>query len=298
MVILRMPLYLNQGFLLTHETPTHSYYTNSINVDILNNFVSTLSIQNESEVILIMDACHSGNVNSQVNNGVMTTARSLSKNIADEVRLLSCQPNEISLEGKEWGEGRGLFSYHLINGMMGLADVQAQHDGYVTLNELNIYLSTNVPKDAAPVSQYPGVYGPMNKRIARTNMEFVEQFNRNQSNISKHNTAVSGKSYEGNFTADLSEEQKSIYNAFKAAIESERLQQPENNSAYHHWKTLSEMDVTASFKALLKRELIAALQEEPQLYINDLLEITSKQKQQLKFDKWANKLKTFCRVIR
>ena len=122
------------GFLLTHETPKHSYYTNSINIDILNNFVSTLSINNKAEVIFIVDACHSGNVNSAVDNGAVTTAKALSKNVAEEVRMLSCQPNEISLEGEQWGNGRGLFSYHLINGLWGLADLQGVSDGKVTLN--------------------------------------------------------------------------------------------------------------------------------------------------------------------
>ncbi|MBK7305024.1 MAG: hypothetical protein IPI90_17740 [Saprospiraceae bacterium] len=46
-------------------------------------------------------------------------------------KILSCQPNEFSLEGEQWGGGRGVFSYHLVDGLFGLAD--RNNDGLITL---------------------------------------------------------------------------------------------------------------------------------------------------------------------
>ena len=101
------------GFLLTYDTPKQSYYTNSINVEILNHFIHTLSVKNKANVTFIADACRSGHARSNDGAGVMSTARALSGSTADDVRLLSCQPEEISLEGEQWGGGSGLFTHHL-----------------------------------------------------------------------------------------------------------------------------------------------------------------------------------------
>lgn len=280
------------GFLLTHETPEHSYYTNSINIDILNNFVSTLSIQNKAEVVFIVDACHSGNMNNSTNNGAVVTAKALSQNVADEVRMLSCQPDEVSLEGKEWGNGRGLFSYHLINGLWGLADLQGMADGKVTLNELNIYLSTNVPKDAHPVSQYPGVYGPMNKHIGNVNEVFVANFEEQQTPMITYNTnATKSKSYHGKFIAALSEEEHKLYNNFEAAVKQKKLRGTSNDDAFFFLNQLESKNVNENFTALLKRDLIAKLQEDPQLFINVLLDVTRRNKVDSKlFNKWSKDL--------
>jgi tetratricopeptide (TPR) repeat protein/uncharacterized caspase-like protein len=277
------------GFLLTHETPKQSYYTNSINIDILNNFVSTLSIGNKAEVIFIVDACHSGNVENTSNNGATITAKALAKNVDEEVRMLSCQPDEVSLEGKQWGNGRGLFSYHLINGLWGLADMQGVPDGKVTLNELNIYLSTNVPKDASPVSQYPGVYGPMSKHIGNINEAFVANFEQQkQPMISMNMTASKSKSYQGKFAAELAENQAEIYRKFELAIHQNRLQSPESDNAYLYLNQLIEAGVNTNFTNILKRDLIAKLQEAPQMYINVLLDVTRRNRiKNLPFDQWA-----------
>ncbi|RYF87295.1 MAG: tetratricopeptide repeat protein, partial [Chitinophagaceae bacterium] len=46
-------------------------------------------------------------------------------------------------EGSQWGGGRGLFSWHLINGLKGMADTRPE-DGEVTLTELYDYVKQKV----------------------------------------------------------------------------------------------------------------------------------------------------------
>ena len=82
----------------------------------------------------------------------------------DEVKILSCQQGELSLEGKQWGGGRGLFSYELINGMAGMAD--KNKDGKVSLRELSLYLMEKVPEAADPMPQNPVLNGNMNATVA------------------------------------------------------------------------------------------------------------------------------------
>ncbi len=71
----------------------------------------------------------------------------------DEVKILSCQPTEFSLEGEQWGGGRGVFSYHLVDGLAGLADRNG--DGQVSVGEINRYLGQHVNDEAAPLRALP-----------------------------------------------------------------------------------------------------------------------------------------------
>ncbi|MBK8492538.1 MAG: hypothetical protein IPL49_17025 [Saprospirales bacterium] len=64
--------------------------------------------QNKAQVIVIADACHAGKL-AGTRLGYRATAPNLSQQFANEVKVLSCQPNEFSLEGEQWGGGRGCF---------------------------------------------------------------------------------------------------------------------------------------------------------------------------------------------
>ena len=279
------------GFLLTHDTPKGNYYTNSINVDILNHFIQTLSSKNKADVMFIADACRSGNVSFSEGNGTVQTVRSLTKSVADEVRLLSCQPEEISLEGSQWGNGRGLFSFHLINGLYGMADNADHGDGMVNLNELNLYLSTHVPKDAAPVSQYPGVYGPMHKVISRINPKVLAELN-----VAKQSEATAlsksrSKGYEDKFIATLQPEQLKFYKAFNRTMSENKLQRPAGNNALFYYEALAGSDIDETFLMLLKRKLIATLQEEPQRFIHQLSDVNKRwEAKDIKYGKWSKQI--------
>ena len=65
---------------------------------------------------------------------------------------MSCQANEYSVEGTEWGDGRGVFSYHLLEGLTGLADVD--DDQIVSLQELERYLEDEIDQDLDKHKQY------------------------------------------------------------------------------------------------------------------------------------------------
>src|SRR6185295_19082004 len=155
----------NDGYLLPYDAPKVVYAISAVNVKILQSYVSTLSFRG-IQAIVITDACHSGNLAGGI-EGLKNIQTVLKENWKDEIKMLSCQPGELSLEEKQWGNGRGLFSYELINGMTGLAD--KNKDGKVSLRELNLYLMEKIPDGANPMLQNPLVNGDMNAEVSKVN---------------------------------------------------------------------------------------------------------------------------------
>ncbi len=132
------------GFLLASNSPPNNLKNNSIRIEDLDEDAKFLSSVKEAKVIFILDACRSGTI---ANVGPTLSPELRGKQKENEVRLLSCKADQLSLEDTAWGQGRGLFSYYLVNGLTGLAD--AQGDGVVTLEELKEYLTANIKKALA-----------------------------------------------------------------------------------------------------------------------------------------------------
>lgn len=94
-----------------------------------------------AKVVFISDACRTNELAGGVEGGNDLFKRIMEED-AGEVRLTSCSANQVSYEGIQWGGGRGLFSFYLINGLKGLAD--KNNDGSVTLRELDRYIQDMV----------------------------------------------------------------------------------------------------------------------------------------------------------
>ncbi|MCB9327728.1 MAG: caspase family protein [Lewinellaceae bacterium] len=134
------------GFLIAYDTPFGNYLNNAIRIEDLNIMANTLSVEKNVQVILITDACHSGKLAGTDNRGRQLVGEQLAKVEKNEIRLASCQSDQLSQEDKLWGGGRGAFSYYLVNGLTGMAD-SGSKDGIITLLELKNYLQNNVLND-------------------------------------------------------------------------------------------------------------------------------------------------------
>jgi uncharacterized caspase-like protein len=152
----------DQSLLLLQGAPNGNYFQNVFSGDYISTsdlhikFTSEL-IKKGAEVMLIIDACHSGGMNSQLaggEQGGIITANALNT-IQSTVKLYSCQTNQYSLESKQFGGGRGLFSYVLMEGLYGMADING--DSAVSMKELQRYLEDNIPLLALPNKQDPVV---------------------------------------------------------------------------------------------------------------------------------------------
>jgi tetratricopeptide (TPR) repeat protein len=144
-----------KGFLLTYDTYSNNYLAGAVSVPDIKELFVTLCNQ-QVKVIVITDACRSGKL-AGGKEGVQFTAGLLKDIWNNEIKMLSSQPNELSQEGPQWGEGRGVFSYYLVNGMKGEAD--ANRDSLITIKELQQFVEAGVYQSTAG-KQQPIIDGP------------------------------------------------------------------------------------------------------------------------------------------
>lgn len=130
----------NLGFLLAYNSPRSNYINNALRIDDLNIFANTLSVTNKDNVVLITDACHSGDVAGKDFRSANLVGNALRTVKNNEVRITSCASDQLSSEDKAWGGGRGVFSWYLVKGLEGFAD--KDKDGIVTLKDIQIYLDS------------------------------------------------------------------------------------------------------------------------------------------------------------
>ncbi len=133
------------GYLLTYDSPPHNFRNNAIRVEDLDLLAIELSSVRNVRTMFVLDACHSGTLSE----GRSVPTENLSKQKANEIRILSCKPDQKSQEGASWGGGRGVFSYYLIRGLEGLANDESNTAdlGSVTVEELEDYFRQTVVKD-------------------------------------------------------------------------------------------------------------------------------------------------------
>lgn len=272
------------GFLLCWDAPSKVYMGGgTFGLVYLQEIISTLSLQTKAKVWVITDACRSGKLAGSEIGGTQATASNLAKQFANEVKLMSCQPDELSLEGPNWGGGRGLFSYYLIQGLTGLADLN--NDGKVTLFEIEKFLSDKVPEAALPRSQIPMAIGA--KSVSLSNVDATSLSTLQKSNPDDDKLSIASKVDPS--IANDKNTVPPIANAkldqFNKALESGRLLYPEDNSAWSLYQQLKDDKSLANEWAAMKSKLAAAFQDEAQQAINDYLKADPKElKKRWNFD--------------
>lgn len=160
------------GFLISYNTPPNNYINNAVRIEDLNYYANTLSVKTKAKVILITDACHSGNININNFGNQVLLNKQLETIQNNEIRLASCKVDEVSVEDAKWGGGRGVFSYYLINGLNGKAD--KTQDGKITLKELNTYLQNTMQNDLL-LKEKKHIQTPVVAGIDTTTMSFIDK---------------------------------------------------------------------------------------------------------------------------
>ncbi|MDB5199289.1 MAG: tetratricopeptide repeat protein [Chitinophagaceae bacterium] len=157
------------GFLICYDSPPNNYVNLSLSIDYLNDIANTLSAETKANVVLITDACHSGKLAGSKNKGSFLVGEQLKAVKNKEIRITACAADQLSNENADWGGGRGVFSYYLINGLKGLAD--REKDGIVTLDEIKTYIDTSLAKDPVlnreNIKQNPVLNGRQNFILAK-----------------------------------------------------------------------------------------------------------------------------------
>jgi len=288
------------GFLLCWDSPAKVYMAGALGVDMLQTVVSTLSTQNKVQVILITDACRAGKLAGSGANGPQLTNAGLAKTFANEIKILSCQPNEYSIEGEQWGGGRGAFSYHLLDGLYGFADVNT--DQLVTLLEIGRYLEDRVTTETAPSSQVPMVVGNRSEKLADVHADLLAALRSGKTNQMTILSAIESRGLEDDVLAKADTSARELYRLFKKALQEKVLLEPQDACADAYFERLMQEPTLARLHAAMRRNYAAALQDDVQQALNaylkaDSLEMVHRYKNDPKYTIYPKYLKRAAELL-
>jgi len=239
------------------------------------------------EVVFVMDACRTNELpGGQEGQSFLNSAVSEAK--AGEIIMLAAAAGEESLEDASIGNGHGLFTWYLVNGLTGVADSISTPDNQVTLEEIQKYVSKNVP--AVAQQQFRRKQDPFfccndqsDKVISNVNTTYLQKWLQDQ----KKNKRGPGNSFEGVFNyrprgnnnADTSLIES--YNFFNRAISGKRISG--NNSAEYYYQQMKSKfpgtPYTLDAKSSLAVEYISTAQKKVDLFLacGDNLSVKEKQ---------------------
>jgi tetratricopeptide (TPR) repeat protein/uncharacterized caspase-like protein len=258
------------GFLLCWDAPARVYISGgAFALPMLQEVISTLSIQNKAKVIVITDACRSGTLAGSSVGGSQATASNLARQYANEIKIMSCQPNEFSIEGEQWGGGRGAFSYNLVNGMFGLAD--QNNDLGISLQEIGRYLEDHVTSEVAPVSQVPMILGNRMERIANVNPVLLASLKAGRDHVVKSISTIDSRGIEEDVLRKLDTSIRKVYKLFQQSLKDKLFLKPVDACAEKYYSILSKEPGLEKLHSTLRRNYAAALQDEAQQMMNILL---------------------------
>ena len=157
-------------YLVLHDSKVTNMSRTALNMSELQTLFSTRL--RAKRMVILIDACHSGGVDSAPVSGARQLERNenntfnvyAEKLFSGEGRALltSSDVNEISQEGKKWGGGHGVFTWAILEGLSGVADIN--RDRVVTTGELFDFVSQKVRE------QTGGRQSP--RALAGTNRDF------------------------------------------------------------------------------------------------------------------------------
>ncbi|MCB9317213.1 MAG: tetratricopeptide repeat protein [Lewinellaceae bacterium] len=259
------------GFLLCYDSPSKIYIAGSYPLFYLQLIIETLSSDKNVQTLVITDACRAGKLAGSAIGGTQATAANLAKQYANEIKILSCQPDEFSLEGEQWGGGRGAFSYHLIEGLVGLADKNS--NGNINLLEIENYLETVVPAETNPQSQIPMTVGSKSTKVADVDAGILAKLKDLKARQLPTMAAIESKGFAETLLANSDSAIQKKYEAFIAALEHKRLLDAQDGqpSADALYRELMQEESLAALHRLMTRQFATALQDDAQQAINAYL---------------------------
>ena len=235
-----------------------------LNVIDLKNSIKRV-VQKGVTVVFITDACRNNLLTTASANGEPATSI-LDKNYG-EIQITSCSKNEVSREGSKWGGGRGLFSFYLIDGLVGMADKDS--NGTVTLYELQTYVTEKVN------SETNGLQNPY-YCCSQRNQYKMSQVDKNSLFALIEKRKKQDFKYQPVAKRALTNRKpdsavSAIYYRFKKAISVNRLVEPKPDNAFDYYLQLKAKDKEGSTLLDAKYELQALLINKAQEAINNYL---------------------------
>ena len=158
----------NNIYLLMHDSELDAlsataYHMENVNAD-MKRYISA------RRLIFFADACHSaglteGNVGTRGFSNTVNVAISELKSTREGWGIVSAsRAGEVSMESSQWGGGHGAFTYYLLEGLNGKADVEGNKNGIITLAEAFDFLEEKV-KRATQNAQHPDTAGNFDNNL-------------------------------------------------------------------------------------------------------------------------------------
>ncbi len=252
---------LATGYLLAHDTPYNNYNLLALSVSYLDEHVTALAAKGVTPVV-ISDACHAGTLAGDAVAGRRLTAARLMQRRAGEIRMLACQPYELSQEGTRWGGGHGAFSYHLLEGIRGAAD--ENRDRRIDLLELERYVQDLVSADTDR-QQHPEVFGGR-KHVGL----FTVASEQSTDYLTSRTEALQADFLESTLALAPPETQRD-YLRFRRAVHAGALLYPEERSALAYYRKLRSEPSLTAVRGLLDERLTVVLLDSVQQAIRAYL---------------------------
>ena len=142
------PLAPQNLYLITHDTSVEAMPQTALAMPELRRYVEQ-NIQSK-RLVLLLDACHSAGVSTEVTRDLANNLTNLYLEkllYQDEGRAIitSSDINERSRESQKWGNGHGVFTYYVLEGLKGEADTN--RDRFVSVGELFRFVRHKVRSD-------------------------------------------------------------------------------------------------------------------------------------------------------
>jgi protein O-mannosyl-transferase len=258
------------GYLLCWDAPSRVYLAGgALALPMFQDIITTLSSQNKAKVVVITDACRSGKLAGSSVGGSQITGANLAKQYSNEIKILSCQPNEYSIEGEQWGGGRGAFSYHLIDALYGMAD--NSNDLIVNLQEAGRYLEDHVSAEVAPVSQVPMVIGNRTDELSKVDPNLLASIKSGRLNQMSFLSSIDTRGIEEDVLALVDTSVRLTYQLFKQALNAKVFLEPVNACAEFYYTQLIGEPQLQILHSTIRRNYAATLQDGSQQWLNSFL---------------------------
>jgi hypothetical protein len=249
--------------LLLGESPSKNYLRKSdsyLDMNLFRDFFQNWAAK-EVKTFFIGDACHSGSL-SGGETGRKNTLLSLQQTWKNEIRMLSCQPDELSLEGPQWGGGRGLFSYYLVAGLEGLAD--KNKDSVVNFFELQSFVRDSVSLYSEQ-TQIPSLTGDVKSIVSRYNFMMLNEAKkkinwRKDESIDNNSLAFKGAEEDAIFNTIKDSVSKNQFKDFLTHVKNGALISPKEKSALGIYVQFPETSENRIAKGYMKLTLVSLLQ--------------------------------------
>ncbi len=253
------------GYLLMYDaTPSAYAGGGACSVATLHAFLEKLVLKKGVELILVTDACRSGKLAGSDYQGTRLTTGALAELFSNTTRILSCEPDQFSVEGENWGGGRGLFSYFLLEGLGGEADEDGNR--YIEFRELEPFIKKQVWEASGHTQRPMTMAARSSIRLSKVS----QSYSKGTASFSK--------------TADRDTSGLQLLNTFNQAITEGRLLDPKDNCAHQIFLSLGESPEKLPLRTILKPKLASALQDKAQQAINTYLTTPGRELSK----RWAN----------